>query len=92
MGDEGPGRGSAIERLQDRRFNLEKAQPVETPPDVPDGRCPHSEDIPYLGVHGEVGVPLTVADLGVLESAVTDRTVGPHLSFPARQRPERFGE
>ena len=72
MGDEGPGRGSAIERLQDRRFNLEKAQPVETPR-MYLRPCPHPENIPDLGVHGEIGVPLAVADLGVLEFARTYR-------------------
>ena len=81
VGDEGPGRGAAGDRLHHRRLDLEEAARVEERADAR-ARAPRApEDPPRLRVGDEVDVALAVAQLDVGQAV-------PLL----RQRPQRLGE
>ena len=86
------GRGAAVERLQDRRLDLEEAALVEEPANPSHRPGAEPEHLAHLRVHGEVGVALAVAHLRIGEPAEGLDAVLADLGLPARQRPERLGE
>ena len=92
MGDERTGRGAAIKRLEHRRLHLEEAALVEIPAHPGDGPGAQPEDVADFGVHGQVGVPLAVADFGVLQAAVDRRLVPFDPGLPPGQRTKRLGQ
>src|SRR5215210_364845 len=61
------GRGSAIERLQRRRLNLDEALTVEEFADCRDRARTSLEDSADVGIGDQVSVALPVADFDVLE-------------------------
>ena len=68
VGREGPGQGAAVERLQDRRLDLDEAVFVEPAAHLADGARPEREDAPALLVGDQVELAAAVAGLGVLEA------------------------
>ena len=67
VGGERTGIGSAVDRLEDRGFELKKPVVVEIPADEGDDPAPVPEGLPALLVHDQVDVPLAVALLDVGE-------------------------
>ena len=68
VGNEGPGRGAAVERLQHRGFDLQEAEIVQEMADCRDHPGSLLEGPPHLGVRDEIGIALAVADLDVLQA------------------------
>ncbi len=91
VGLEGVRRGASVDRLQHRRLHVQKAEIVEEPPDFLHDARAGDEQFAYIGVHGEIGVPLPIAALHVGEPAVHDRFSGFVRLFLAEgERPHGF--
>ncbi len=91
-GDEWPGRGPAIERLENGRLHLEESPIVEELPDPAHRPGAEPEDLAHFGVHRQVGIALAIADLGIGEAAEGDVSLFGGAGLAARERPERLGE
>ncbi len=87
MGDERARRRTAIERLQNRRLDLQKAEFVEKAADPGDRPGSEPENVSDLGMHREIGVSLAVADLGIGQTAEGALTLVRCLGLSSRQRP-----
>ncbi len=70
VGDERTGGGSTGNRLEDRGLDLKAAGGVEVFPHRGDDLRPLDENVPDLGVHDEVNVPLAVAELRIGERVI----------------------
>jgi len=93
VGDKRPGRRPAIERLQDRRFDFQKALAIQEAAQRADHPRPLAEDLAHIRVHGQIGVPLAVAGLLVAEGPkAADRAVSLYLLLDNRQRADRLGQ
>src|SRR3954447_13021803 len=68
MGGEWPGEGAAVERLQDRRLDLDEAAFVEPAAHLADGAGALGEEIAALLVGDQVELTLAVARLDILEA------------------------
>ena len=78
VGDERPRRGAAVQRLQDRRLDLEEAALVEEAPDPAQWPWRAARKTSRTsGMHREVGVALAVAELGVGQPAEGDGAFRP---------------
>ena len=93
VGDERPGRRSAVERLKDGRLDFQESLVVEEFAQGFDDPGPHAEDVPHLWIHRQVGVALAVARFGVAECAMPlARPVGQLLFLGDGQRTDRLTE
>ncbi len=81
VGDERPRQGAAVDRLQDRRLDLDEAVAVEQAPDLRDHLGPGDEGLAHVGVGDQVELAMAVARLDVGEPVVL-----------VRQRPQALGE
>src|SRR5690606_20994239 len=91
--DERPRRRPAVDRLQDRRLDLDKALLVEEVAHGADGLRPDAEYLTHVGVHGEVRVALPVALLGVGKAAIAlDGAVFKPAFLDDGQRAQRLGD
>ena len=68
VGDEGPGQGAAVKRLQDRGLDLDEAALVEPAAHLADRAGAEGEDAAALLVGDQVQLTLAVAGLDVLET------------------------
>ena len=68
VGGEGPGQGAAVERLQDRRLDLDEAVLVEPAADLADRAGAQGEETAALLVGDQVQLAPAVAGLDVLEA------------------------
>ncbi len=92
VGHERPRRGATVEWLQDRGLDLQEPLLVQVAADPAHRARAKPEDLAHLGMHGQIGVALAVADLGVLQAAEGGGPIVPGAGLPAGQRPQRLGE
>jgi hypothetical protein len=81
VGHEGARERAAVERLEDRRLDLEEAALVEPAPDRPHDLGPQDEQLARLLVREQIDLPMPVSGLDVLDSVVL-----------LRHRPQRLGQ
>jgi len=81
-----------IQRLEDRRFDLEKVSLVEKRSDRPRHPRTGDEQRAYLRMDSEIGVPLTVPLLRIGEAGVADDLPVYFLLLAERQWPQRLGQ
>ncbi len=86
--DERPRRCSTIQRLENRRFDFEKPFGVEKGANGRGHPRAGHEERPDLGVHGEIGVTLTIPLLGIGEPRVSDDRAVDHLFLAEWERPK----
>ena len=92
-GRKGPRQSPAVERLQDRRLDLEEAARVQPTPEGGNDAAADTKHLPHLGIHREVGVALPVACRLVAEAAVYDApAVRGHLLLAEGERTQRLRE
>ena len=70
VGHERPRQRAAVERLEDRRLDLEEAALVEPAPDGADDLGAEDEELARLRVREQVDLAVAVAGLDVLEAVV----------------------
>ena len=86
MGDKRFGCGSAVDRLQNRRLDLQEIALVQEFADGAHHCSASTEDLPHLGVDGQVGVALPVAHFRIGQRGVPYHLPVHHLVLGSRQR------
>ena len=89
---ERPGRGPAVDRLQDGRLYLEEAPVVEEAPQRAYGTCPNPEHLAHVSVGGQVRIPLPESLLDIGECRETHDLAVLLSLLDDRQRADRLGE
>src|SRR5918995_155660 len=86
MRDERLSRRASVQGLKNRGFHFQKAALVQEASHEGGGFRAEHEHVPYVRVNSKIGVPLTIAELGIRKPAEGDRSVRTALGLSSRQR------